>query len=129
MAGRFVTSVYGTLQAVSLGSTKPSAGTAVTITGCGSLSSRGSTPPPPSFVARASCNPAYGGRITQRMICSGEDEGGKHSCQGDSGGPLVEGSTQYGIVSWGRGCAQAGYPGVYANVANLRSSISQVSAV
>ena len=39
--------------------------------------------------------------------------------QGDSGGPLTSGGVQYGVVSWGRGCAQAGYPGVYTNVAEL----------
>lgn len=40
--------------------------------------------------------------------------------QGDSGGPLVcklnETWLQIGIVSWGRGCAQPLYPGVFANV-------------
>ena len=51
------------------------------------------------------------------MICAGEE--GRDSCQGDSGGPLVCGGTQCGVVSWGIGCAAAGYPGVYAEVAQL----------
>ncbi|XP_049861894.1 trypsin delta-like, partial [Schistocerca gregaria] len=119
---------------VGLGSKEPSADTPVTITGWGALSSTGSSPIQLQAVTtyvvdRASCNLAYNGGITQRLICAGEDEGGKDSCQGDSGGPLVEGSTQYGIVSWGRGCAQAGYPGVYANMANLRSWVTQVTGM
>ena len=52
------------------------------------------------------------------MMCAGE--AGHDSCQGDSGGPLTCGEGQdkvlCGIVSWGRGCALRGYPGVYAKV-------------
>ena len=64
----------------------------------------------------------YGGQIYADMIMAGYPDGGYDSCQGDSGGPMVvlaaDGETllQSGIVSWGYGCADAGYPGVYARV-------------
>ena len=34
--------------------------------------------------------------------------------QGDSGGPMTWNNIHVGIVSWGRGCALKGYPGVYS---------------
>lgn len=39
------------------------------------------------------------------------------SCQGDSGGPLFDASGKsVGITSWGQGCAEPGFPGVYTRV-------------
>nr|DAA64572.1 TPA_exp: trypsin 1C [Locusta migratoria] len=125
---------FGTnVQAVGLASSEPGAGTSVTVTGWGTTSSGGSVSNTllgvtVQIIDRSTCNQAYGS-ITSRMICAGVSGGGKDACQGDSGGPLVSGSTQVGIVSWGNGCALAGYPGVYSNVANLRSWISQATGV
>jgi len=54
-------------------------------------------------------------------FCAGHMAGGKDSCSGDSGGPLIcveNGQpVQYGVVSWGHGCAVANNPGIYAEVA------------
>ena len=49
-----------------------------------------------------------------------------NSCQGDSGGPIIlaDGTdTQVGIVSWGVGCADPIYPGVYARISSQYSWI------
>lgn len=53
--------------------------------------------------------------------------GGVDSCRGDGGGPLfcAETQTLYGIVSWGRGCAEPDFPGVYTEVAPFRSWIME----
>lgn len=67
------------------------------------------------------------------MICAGYDEGGKSVCQGDSGGPLQCQSPdgtwrQYGVTSWGVGCADPGYPGVYARVSTYLDWILKTMA-
>ncbi|EDX03435.1 trypsin alpha-3 [Drosophila simulans] len=56
--------------------------------------------------------------ITETMICAAAL--GRDACRGDSGGPLVSGGQLVGIVSYGIGCANPFFPGVYANVAVLK---------
>ncbi|XP_060800743.1 trypsin 5G1-like [Amyelois transitella] len=77
------------------------------------------------------CNQSYSGGITDRMICAGTEEGGKDSCQGDSGGPAVNETSlvQYGVVSFGIGCARPNVPGVYTSVPALRDWIKKTTGV
>ena len=99
------------------------------ITGWGSLYFWG---PSPNALMQASvplvsnqrCNNTYPGDIDDSMLCTGFDAGGVGPCHGDSGGPLVcdFNGTWYleGATSWGYGCAEPNYYGVFANIRSLK---------
>ena len=99
------------------------------VSGWGTLSYGGNSPEILQWVEVPAvtndiCNQAYYNSITDAMICAGYAEGGKDSCQGDSGGPFVclnndNEAILTGIVSFGSGCAYAGYYGVYARVTKI----------
>ncbi|XP_066528238.1 trypsin I-P1-like [Hoplias malabaricus] len=72
------------------------------------------------------CQMYYGLRVSQNMICAGSRFGGRDSCQGDSGGPLTCNGNLEGIVSWGIGCANPYYPGVYTKVRNYVKWINMI---
>jgi secreted trypsin-like serine protease len=73
----------------------------------------------------AACRAAYGSAyIPSAMVCAGYANGGVDTCQGDSGGPLISGGKLIGDTSWGRGCALAGYPGVYGRIASYYDVIT-----
>jgi hypothetical protein len=71
------------------------------------------------LVSDAACDEAYGGDFdSETMVCAGDGE--HDTCQGDSGGPLMvpdgDSLVLAGITSWGYGCADADYPGVYTRI-------------
>ncbi|XP_017338215.1 neurotrypsin [Ictalurus punctatus] len=83
------------------------------------------------------CRKRYGERFTSHsMLCAGSMTPDPHqhadSCQGDSGGPLVcQGESGRwvltGVISWGQGCGDPSYPGVYARVSRYLPWIEQVT--
>lgn len=127
-----------TPEEAALGLTNP--GVISTVTGWGSLSAGG----PSSdrlqavdvpIVSQAEASAAYkreGFALTEDQLAAGVmGIGGKDSCQGDSGGPLVvfDGTGRArlgGVVSWGIGCAEADYPGLYARVSSFAPWIASM---
>lgn len=59
--------------------------------------------------------------VTDNMFCAGDHTA--DSCKGDSGGPAVADNKIYGIISWGNGCAEQSFPGVYTKVRNYHDWI------
>ena len=124
------------LPTIDLGRSDVSPGAKVTVMGWGQTSEnavrqqrklRYATVP---VVPDADCAKAYRkvgvDLVADEQLCAGKK--GVDTCQGDSGGPMVRkaGSGQWvqvGIVSWGLGCARAGYPGVYSQIATFRKDI------
>jgi Trypsin len=75
------------------------------------------------LVSEENCNDedSYNGDVTDTMLCAGLDVGGQDTCQGDSGGPLTRGpgnTVLTGLTSWGIGCADPNFFGVYTRVSN-----------
>jgi len=114
------------------------AGRSCWISGWGTLRSGGSSPDilqegKVSTISNYNCWAKSGYRQSQidsSMLCAqGKTSSGQiiDACQGDSGGPLVcwknNGWELHGATSWGRGCADRSYPGVWARVDRFRSWI------
>jgi hypothetical protein len=102
------------------------------VTGWGTLSSGGSSPDTlqtvdVNIISNTSAQSSYPQEtITADQLAAAAP--GKDSCQGDSGGPLtvLNGSTRVlaGVVSWGYGCADSRYPGMYSRVSSFETWIS-----
>lgn len=125
------------------------AGVLATIAGYGTTSENATTPPPQMRQAKvpittlsycASKYPDNASVIAENdgwydpgtTFCAGYPKGGTDTCEGDSGGPILAPGPHhtlllFGITSFGRGCAEAGHPGVYDYVAQgaIRTFIAQ----
>ena len=92
-------------------------------------------------VSNEACQRAYAPHktITPTMICASGP--GRDTCQGDSGGPIFvcplnkktgesrSYCTQIGITSWGRGCAEPAYPGVYTRITEVLAWVQEQIAI
>ncbi|XP_055381908.1 trypsin beta-like [Condylostylus longicornis] len=106
-------------QPIALAETLPADGTQVLVSGYGDTSENGNLATTlmsvyVNMVNVDSCNTSYAGEVLDGMFCAAAPK--KDSCQGDSGGPIVYNNTLIGVVSWGYGCANPQYPGVYTSV-------------
>jgi trypsin len=112
------------------GTTNP--GIVSRVTGWGRLSSGGTSPDTlqtvdVALLSNASAQASYPNEtITADQLAAASP--GRDSCNGDSGGPLtvLRDSTRVlaGVVSWGTGCADARYPGMYARVSTYAGWIT-----
>lgn len=76
------------------------------------------------------CKERYKNLLTEDMICAGLKDGGKDACQGDSDGPgMSDDHRLIGIVSWGIGCAEPNFPGVFTKVSSYVDWIRKFSTV
>lgn len=74
---------------------------------------------------------SYRGFIHNSMVCAKNRN--RDTCQGDSGGPLAWRGKQVGVTSWGVGCNNRNFPGVYARVSSaykwIRRNVCSLSMV
>jgi len=113
---------------VKLGSNYTSAKTELVTMGYGLLLDEGEYVPlvlqetEVDALSNSECAQMYSEPIPDNMICAGRTTDGISfdACNGDGGGPLINKETgvQVGVVSWGYGCANPNYPGVYSRVSS-----------
>lgn len=76
---------------------------------------------------------SYDGAIVPSQVCAGFREGGVDACVGDSGGPLyIEENNQLvqvGITSFGIGCAEPLFYGIYTDISHFLPWLSQFFVV
>jgi len=123
------TSIYKPVN-LNFNSNLPSTSEMLTVAGFGTLSTDGNQPNylrkvNVPVVSYQTCSNQYSDLNNNLHLCAGYQQGKKDSCQGDSGGPLfkkINGEfTQFGVVSYGYGCALPDYSGVYARISGVET--------
>ena len=86
-----------------------------------------------NYIANCQAQSAYEPGVVNAdiMFCAGVPAnnagGASDSCQGDSGGPIMNAQKkQIGIVSFGRGCGESEFPGVYSRISAAGPWIDQM---
>lgn len=121
------------LVAIGPAAATPAVGTPLLVSGWGDTNASGAGSPPQQLkVAEVAlvddtaeaCGPAYrvppygpDGYVDSMMVCAAAP--GNDACSGDSGGPLAIGGAEpalVGVTSFGEGCADPEYAGVYTEV-------------
>lgn len=118
----------GVQEAIPLQQSVVGDGVAARVTGWGNTSTTGVAYPTQlrqatvNTVSDMSCDASYSAETftSSTMLCAVGPGYTTDTCQGDSGGPLAvqSGGVWYlaGVTSWGYGCAESPYPGVYTEV-------------
>jgi secreted trypsin-like serine protease len=122
-----------------LAAAAPPENSAVTVAGWGATEEGGKTVQQLAFVEldvepQVACMYTYSRTatpVTQKMFCASKVRERKDACQGDSGGGSFRTAAHdtlelVGIVSFGKGCATPGYPGVYTRLADFRQWLTEV---
>ncbi|KAM9096728.1 serine protease 57 [Sarcophilus harrisii] len=101
----------------------PKQGTKCLVSGWGSLSDFGESPPglmeaDVSVLGRETCNSSWKGQVSSTMLCANSGNWKRNGfCTADSGGPLICGKHAQGIVSFsGTWCGDPKTPDVYTLV-------------
>ncbi|XP_046648748.1 trypsin alpha-3-like [Daphnia pulicaria] len=79
---------------------------------------------PVSIISNSECSSKYQFKIYDNSLCAsaGSQEG--ITCHDDSnGGPVIVEGRQVGIMSWGKGCMDFNYPGIYMRTTSFMNWI------
>jgi len=88
------------------------------------------------WISDSECRAAYDGEemyVKESMVCAGDTKsGGIDACIGDSGGPMAwldpdsDEVKLVGVVSFGKGCADPKFPGVFGEISHVLDWVKKI---